>query len=96
MPFGNHRAHEQRGSHGLSATSDEATSAPLAGLARERREASERGDLLAVELAEFRQFGDQRAGDDWADTGYRGEQVLFLAPGRRAAASHCRCRRQSP
>ena len=37
-----------------------------------------------VEGAELGQLGDKSAGDDGADTGHGGEEVLLLAPGRRA------------
>lgn len=45
----------------------------------------ERRNLLAVEAAKLRQLGNERAGDDGADTRHRGQQILRFAPGRRAA-----------
>ena len=44
----------------------------------------EGGDGAPVEGAELGQLGDKSAGDDGADTGHGGEEVLLLAPGRRA------------
>src|SRR5262249_22503423 len=44
-----------------------------------------RGDLLAVEGSKLRQLSNERVRDYRPDTGYRRDQVLFLAPGRRAA-----------
>jgi hypothetical protein len=44
-----------------------------------------RRDPLAVELPKLRQFGDQGSRDYRPDARHRGEQVFFLAPGRRAA-----------
>ena len=41
--------------------------------------------LLAVEPAQFGQFGDQRAGNDRADARHRGQQVFLVPPGWRAA-----------
>ena len=46
--------------------------------------------LAAIERAEFRQLGDQRAGDDGPDAGNGGEQILLLAP---RPASHAHDRR---
>ena len=68
-----------------TAAADEALAAPLAGLAGEGREAGEGCDLLAVEGAEFGQFGDEGARNDRADARHGGEEVLLVAPGRRAA-----------
>src|SRR6266404_1002066 len=43
---------------------------------------SENGDLVAIDPAELRQFGDQRAGDDVADAGHALQQILLGAPER--------------
>ena len=59
--FGHHCAHEQGGPHGLPAAADEAFAAPLAGLARERGEPCQGGDLPAAAASELGQFGNQRA-----------------------------------
>jgi hypothetical protein len=67
------------------AAADEALAAPLARLTREGGKADKRGDLLAVEGSKLRQFSNERVRDYRPDTGNRREQVLFLAPGRRAA-----------
>ena len=53
---------------------------PLAGLADERGEAGQACDLLAVERAELRQFGDEGAGWDRPHAGNGSEQVLLVAP----------------
>ena len=50
VAFGDHSAHEQGSSDGGASSADETAAAPLAGLAGERGQASERGDLLAAEL----------------------------------------------
>ena len=42
-----------------AAAADEALAPPLAGLAGQRREPGERGDLAAIEGAEFGQLGDR-------------------------------------
>src|SRR5580700_3747281 len=59
VPGGNHCGHEQDIADRLSAATDEAFAAPLAGLAGPGRQADERGNLAAIERAQFRQFGDQ-------------------------------------
>jgi len=64
---------------------DEAHATPLAGFMREGREAHKRGGLLAVKGTKLPQLSNERARDYRPDNGQRREQVLFLAPGRRAA-----------
>ena len=53
-------------------------------MTREGGEADKRRDLLAAEGPKLRQLGNECARDDRPDARHRGEQVLFLAPGRRA------------
>jgi hypothetical protein len=60
-------------------------SAPLARLAGEGGEADKRGDLLAIKASKFGQLGNQGPRDCRPDGGYRGQQVLLLTPGWRAA-----------
>jgi hypothetical protein len=42
--------------------------------------ASEGGDLVAIDLAELGQLGNQGAGDDVADAGHAFEEILFGTP----------------
>src|SRR5262245_4832336 len=84
VPFGDHGTHEQDGAHGCATAADEASAAPLAGLACERSKARERSNLLAVELPELRQFSNQRSCDGRPHTRYRSKQVFLLAPSWRA------------
>ena len=58
---------------------------PLAGLACERRDASQACDLAAREAAEFGDICQEGAGKPIADTRERDQQVLLLTPNRRAA-----------
>jgi uncharacterized protein (AIM24 family) len=82
---GGHRSHEEGGAHASSSAADEASALPLAGLAGEGREPGKGCDLLTVEAAEFGQIGDESARNDRPDARHRGEEVLLVAPGRRAA-----------
>ncbi len=70
--FADHGAHEQGGAHGVASSADEAPTTPLAGLAGERGQAAERGDLLSAERPELGQLSDQRARDGrpyaWLET----------------------------
>ena len=85
MTGGDHGGDEEHAADAFTAADDQALAAPLAGLAGPGRETGERCDLAAIERTEFREFGDQAAGDDLAHAGYRGEQVLLFRPDRRAA-----------
>src|SRR4029077_20612104 len=80
---GGHCPHEQRGTDRLSSASNEAFSAPLAGLACVGRQSGQCRNLLAVEAAKFWQIGHQGSGDDGPNTGDRSQQVFGFAPGRR-------------
>src|SRR5215813_1495975 len=80
-----HGGDEEHAADAFPSTADQALAAPLAGLAGPWREPGECRDLATVERAELRQFGDQAAGNDLADPGHRGEQVLLFGPDRRAA-----------
>ena len=52
---------------------------------RDRGEPRQCSDLLAVEGAQFGEFGDQLARDDRPDAGDRRQEIFGLAPGGRAA-----------
>src|SRR6516225_10340773 len=85
VPRGDHSAHEQGFAHARPPSANEALAAPLARLAGEGSEADQRRNLLVAEGSKFRQLGNQRPRDCQADRGYRGQQVLLLTPGWRAA-----------
>ncbi len=80
-----HGADEERGADLGSSTADEALALPLAGLPGPRSKPDQGGDLAAVEGAQLRQLGKERAGDGLADARNGGEEVLLLAPSGRAA-----------
>src|SRR5262245_9918258 len=82
---GDHSAHEQGFAHARPPSANEALATPLAGLTGEGGEADQRRDLLAIKASKFRQLGNQGPRDCRADGGYRGQQVLLLTPGWRAA-----------
>src|SRR3954453_9326452 len=82
---GHEGGEEQRGTHALAPATDHALALPPAGLAGVGGKAGEAGDLLVVEGAELRQLGDEGSRSGRSDAGHRGEEVLFVAPGRRAA-----------
>src|SRR5215471_21264242 len=82
---GDHSADEQGFAHARPPPTNETLAAPLARLAGEAGEADKRGDLLAIKASKFRQLGNQGPRDCRADGGYRGQQVLLLTPGWRAA-----------
>src|SRR5258705_5887560 len=63
VPLGDHRAHEQSGSDGGAPTADEASAAPLAGLASERSKSRKRSNLPAAETFELGQVCNQPARD---------------------------------
>src|SRR5262245_25866434 len=84
VPPGHDGAHEQGCAHARPAAANEALTAPLPRLTGERREADECCDLLAAEGPKLRQLGNERTRNYRPDARHRGEQVLFLAPGRRA------------
>ena len=82
---GDHGSDEQGVADAFSSAADEALAAPLAGLTGPRRNTDQGRNAAAIERTEFRQFGDQSAGDDRADTGNGGQQIFLLGPDRRAA-----------
>ena len=82
---GDERGHVQDVADGGSAAADDAMAAPLAGVAIERRDSDERGELAPVEDAQFGQLRDEGPGGDGADAGHGGEDFLGLAPGGRGA-----------
>ena len=67
-----------------SSAADHAVAAPCPGIAIERRDADERGELAAVERAQFGQFGDEGARRDRPYSGNRGQKLFCLAPSRRS------------
>ena len=77
--------HEQDPTDGAPAAADHAPAAEGATVTIERREADEGGDASAIKLAEFREFGDERQGRNWADPRPGGQPILGLAPGGRRA-----------
>src|SRR5271166_3186440 len=77
------RPHEEGAAHVGASAADEAFALPSAGLARPRRQSPQRGDLAAIERAEFRQPGQQPAGDGRPHARHAFEQLVLLAPDRR-------------
>lgn len=71
---------------GVAYTSSPTPNGPFsthpAAIAIERSHAHQGGDLLAIELSQFRQLGQQCDGCDWANAGYGTEQVFFFPPDR--------------
>src|SRR5437762_14050383 len=57
-------SHVQRAANRSAAAADGPFAAKRAGVAVERRQADEGGDLLAIELAQFRQLGDERRSEE--------------------------------
>src|SRR6478672_3501292 len=79
---GDQASHVERRPDLDAAPLDLALTAISAAVAVHRGEAGESSDLVAVDLAEFRQLGDQSAGDDVANAGHAFEQILLGAPQR--------------
>ena len=63
-----------------TATLDLALTAIVAAVPVHRGNPGQGGDLVAIDLAEFGQLGDQGAGDDIADAGHALQEILFGAP----------------
>ena len=77
---GNEGSDEENGpTDGPSAT-DEAFATPFAGLAGPWCKACKGGNLAAVEAAEFRHLGHERAGNHRSDAEDRTEQVFLFLP----------------
>ncbi len=79
---GDARRHVERRAHRGAAAPGDAWAAPRAAVAIERRDADQRGDLLARQAAQFRQLRQQRRGRGRADAGHRLQQVVLRAPHR--------------
>ncbi len=74
--------HIERRAHRDPTALDASLAAITAAIAVHRRDARQSRDLVAIDGAEFRQFDDQRAGDDVADARDALEQVLLGAEHR--------------
>ena len=74
--------HVQHAPHRSAALLNHATAPQGAAIAVEGRDADQSRDLPAVEVAQFREFGDERRGGDRAHSRYGPEQVLGLPPRR--------------
>jgi hypothetical protein len=61
---------------------DSAASPQRAAVAIERGDAGQRSDLASAETSQFRQFGNQGAGDPGSDARNADQKVHCLAPGR--------------
>jgi hypothetical protein len=77
---GNDRSHIERRPHMCSSTQDRATATKRSTIAIERGDADQRRDLFMCQRAEFRQMGQQRCGQDGADTGDAAQQLILLTP----------------
>jgi hypothetical protein len=80
MLEGNKAGHVERGPDLDATTLDLALAAVSAAVLVHWGEAGQGGDLVAIDPAEFGQFGDQGAGDDIANAGHALQQFLFGAP----------------
>ena len=79
MTGSDHGSDEEHAADTFASAADQALAAPLARLAGPGREPGERCDLTSIERAEFRQFGDQAAGDDLANPGTEASKSSFSA-----------------
>src|SRR5262245_29657015 len=82
---GGKRGQEDRRARDGTTAGYHAPAFPLAGLACERRDASQACDLAAREAAEFGDICQEGASEPIADTRERDQQVLLFTPNRRAA-----------
>jgi hypothetical protein len=60
----------------------ETAAAHAAAISIERRQASQRGDLLAIESSQLRQVGEQGSRQHCADTRHRTQQLVTFSPQR--------------
>src|SRR5262245_10226366 len=82
---GGKRGQEDRRARDGTTAGYHAPAFPLAGLACERRDASQACDLAAREAAQFGDICQEGASEPIADTRERDQQVLLFTPNRRAA-----------
>src|SRR5437763_16598186 len=76
---------EDSGARGGTSAADHAPTLPVAGLAGVGGDPDQACDFAAGEIAEFRQFGQDRTRQLVAHPWERDQQVLLFAPHRRAA-----------
>src|SRR5438477_445926 len=62
-----HGSNEQGTAHALATAANETLTTPLPGLTGPRCESDKSRDLSTIERTEFRQFGDQGAGDGFSN-----------------------------
>ena len=74
--------HVEHGAHRRAAAPAGAAPAEGATVARQRRDADERGDLAAIEVAEFGQQAEQRRGQRRAHAGHTLQQFILDPPER--------------
>ena len=72
--------HVQRAADGGPAPADHPPPAPAPAVAIPRGQADQGGNPTPIQLAEFRQVGDQGVRGDIANPGRRGQEVLRLPP----------------
>ncbi len=83
MPNGDERGHVQDVADAASSAANHAMAAPCARISVEWRDADERGQLAAIERAEFGQFGDEGSRGHRADARHGGQEIFRFAPGGR-------------
>lgn len=79
---GDQGRHIQRAAHGRSTTPDGTAAFERTTVSIERCDTSERSNLFTIESAEFRQFGEQGAARDWADSWDSAHAVFTVFPDR--------------
>src|SRR5947207_13614573 len=75
-----HGSNEQGTAHALAAAANETLTTPLSGLTGPRCESDKSRNLSTIERAEFRQFGDQGAGDGFSNARHGHQQFLRSDP----------------
>src|SRR5688500_7078951 len=83
-PGGRDGCHIQDGANVSTAPADAALASPRPAIPVQWGDAYERGDRAAVKRSQFRQFGEQGATEDGADSRHALQQVVVLAPDRTA------------
>src|SRR5207248_2447333 len=83
-----HGSNEQGTAHALATAANETLTTPLPGLTGPRCESDKSRDLSTIERTEFRQFGDQGAGDAFSNARH-GPQQFPRLPRALAKARTC-------
>lgn len=76
------RGHIEAVAYANTSSGDHSASSHGSAVTIERGHADEGGDLFPIDLAEFRQFGQERSGRGGADAGHGLEESILLQPYR--------------